>query len=267
MKFFPSRTIVVSLGSFTITWYALLILCGACLAYGISKYRMSKREYPDFPFSDFFINVLLLGIIGARIWYCVFTYPEYYANDPLGVFKIYEGGLAIQGGVIAALIYSYYFMKKHNIPFLVAGDAIMPTVLIAQAIGRWGNFVNQEAYGQVISEAKINAYHLPSFIKNGMYINGYYRQPTFLYESVLNLLGFIIIVFVVSKFLKKTGCQFYFYFIWYGITRFIVEIYRSDSLMLGSIKMAQLTSVVFILIGIVGIIRIYYKDRKDQQNV
>lgn len=267
MKFFPSRTVMVSIGPLTVTWYAFLILLGACLAYGISKKRMDKRGYSDFPFSDFFINVLFLGIIGARIWYCIFTYPEYYANDPLGVFKIYEGGLAIQGGVIVALIYSIYFMKKHRVPFLVVGDAIMPTVLIAQAIGRWGNFVNQEAYGQVITEAKINAYHLPSFIKNGMYINGYYRQPTFLYESVLNIIGFLLIVFVVSRIFKKEGCQFYAYFIWYGITRFIVETYRSDSLMLGSIKMAQLTSVVFIVLGIIGMITIYYKDRKGQQNV
>ena len=103
--------------------------------------------------------------------------------------------------------------------------------------------------------------------ENGIYINGYYRQPTFLYESVLNIIGFLLIVFVVSRIFKKEGCQFYAYFIWYGITRFIVETYRSDSLMLGSIKMAQLTSVVFIVLGIIGMIIIYYKDRKGQQNV
>lgn len=265
MKFFPSRTVVLSLGPLSITWYALLIITGALIAYLFSKQRMIKRGYPDFPFSDFFINVLFIGIIGARIWYVIFMYQELYAANPIDIFKIYEGGLAIQGGVIAALIYSVYYMKKHNVDILKAGDAIMPTVLIAQALGRWGNFVNQEAFGQIISEEQINALHLPEFIKDGMYIGGAYRQPTFLYESVLNILGFILIAYVLSRFLKKDGCQFAMYFIWYGITRFIVESFRSDSLMLGSLKMAQVTSVAFIIIGVAGIIYIYHSSKKLQK--
>ncbi len=261
MALFPSRTIFLQLGPLNITWYAVCIMVGALLAYAISKKRMSDRGYGDFPFSDFLVNILLIGIIGARIWYVIFTFEERYANNLMDIFKIYEGGLAIQGGIIAALPYAIYFMKKHNVNILQAGDAIMPTVLIAQALGRWGNFVNQEAFGQIMTEAQINALHLPEFIKDGMYIGGYYRQPTFLYESVLNILGFILIAFVFSRILKNDGCQFALYFVWYGITRFIVESFRSDSLMLGSIKMAQLTSIAFIIVGIGIIIYSYWKKK------
>lgn len=263
MALFPSRTIFLQLGPLNITWYAVCIMTGALIAYLFSKKRMSDRGYSDFPFSDFLINVLIIGIIGARIWYVIFTFNERYISNPIDIFKIYEGGLAIQGGVIAVLPYAVYFMKKHHVDILKAGDAIMPTVLIAQALGRWGNFVNQEAFGQIITEAHINALHLPGFIKSGMYINGYYRQPTFLYESVLNILGFILIAYVISRFLKKDGCQFALYFVWYGITRFIVEAFRSDSLMLGSIKMAQLTSVVFVIVGIIAIIYLYMRKNKE----
>lgn len=266
MKFFPTRSIILQLGPLTITWYAALIVTGALIALYISKRRMTKRGYGDFPFTDFFINILVIGIIGARLWYVIFMYDELYASNPIDIFKIYEGGLAIQGGVIAALPYAIYFMKKHHVDILKAGDAIMPTVLIAQALGRWGNFMNQEAFGQIISEAQIDALHLPEFIKQGMYIQGAYRQPTFLYESVLNILGFLMIVYVISRILKKDGSQFAFYFIWYGITRFIVEAFRSDSLMLGSLKMAQVTSLVFIIAGILLLIYIYAfktKNRKE----
>lgn len=263
MKLFPNRTTFISFGSLTIQWYAVFIVTGALVAYYISCKRMEKKGYTDLPLSDFFVNTLLIGFLGARIWYVIFMFDELYANDLMGIFKIYEGGLAIQGGLIAAIPYAFYFCKKHNISILKAGDAIMPTVLIAQAIGRWGNFMNQEAYGQIMTKARMDALPIPQFIKDGMYIYGAYRQPTFLYESVLNLIGFIVIVFIISKIFKKDGCQFAFYFIWYGIVRFIVEAYRSDSLMLGSIKMAQLTSIVFIIVGVIGLIYIYKINRES----
>ena len=263
MQFFPDRATFVSFGSLSIQWYALFIISGALLAYYISSLRLAKRGYKDLPLSDFFINLLLIGFVGARIWYVIFMFDEIYASDPIAIFKIYEGGLAIQGGLIAAIPYAIYFCKKHHVDILKAGDAIMPTVLIAQAIGRWGNFMNQEAYGQIMSSERMSALPLPEFIKDGMFIDGAYRQPTFLYESLLNIIGFFIIVFLVNKFFKKNGSQFAFYFIWYGIVRFIVEAYRSDSLMLGSIKMAQLTSIVFIIAGVIGLISIYCFKKKS----
>ena len=261
MQFMPNRTTLIQIGGFSITWYAICILVGACFAYLISKYRFKKRNY-SVDLSDYFVYLMFIGIVGARIWYCVFKWNDLYAANPIDVFKIYEGGLAIQGGLIAGLIYSVFFFKKNNIPFEVAGDCIMPTVLLAQACGRWGNFFNQEAYGQAISEAQINALHLPSFIKEGMYINGSYYQPTFLYESVLNIIGCIVIIFIIHKICKLHGVEFGSYFIWYGVARFFVESFRSDSLMLGNLKMAQVTSIAFIILGI--IIWIYARRKGEK---
>ena len=248
MHFFPSRTIAIEIFGISITWYAICIITGALIAYTISTHRVKKRGY-DIDLSDFFTYMLFIGIIGARIWYCVFRW-DLYQDNPIDVLKIYEGGLAIQGGVIAALIFSVIYFKKQNIPFIAVADCCMPTVLIAQACGRWGNFINQEAFGQVMSEAQINALHLPQFIKEGMFINGNYYQPTFLYESVCNLIGFFVIVLIVHKILKYRGIEFGSYFIWYGIVRFFVEHFRSDSLMLGSLKMAQVTSIAFVIAGL-----------------
>lgn len=262
IKLFPSSKIFIEIAGISIAWYAILIVAGGIIACMISKKRMNAKGYTNIDFSDMFINIIAVGLVGARLWYVAFKFDELYKNDLIRIFKIYEGGLAIQGGVIAGLIYAIYYLKKRNINILEAGDAIMPTVLLAQAIGRWGNFVNQEAYGQIMTSEQMSKLMIPSFIKEGMFIQGAYRQPTFLYESILNLLGFLLIIFVISKVLKKPGTQFGMYFIWYGITRFIVEKFRSDSLMFGALKMAQVTSLIFILAGVVLIIYVYNKDKK-----
>ena len=185
-----------------------------------------------------------------------------YVAEPLEIFMIWHGGLAIQGGLIAGLVYSYYFFKKKNIPFFVAGDAILPGVLIAQACGRWGNFFNHEAFGGEVSLEFLQSLHLPQFIIDNMYIQGAYHHPTFIYESIGNVIAFLIIIFVIRKFQKHTGMQFFGYFLLYGIVRFPVEGMRTDSLMLGPIRMAQLVSIIFVIIGILGMIYIHrYGDK------
>ena len=209
---------------------------------------------------------MFIGIAGGRIWYVIFTFSEYYIMNPIEIFAVWHGGLAIQGAVIAGLIFSYYFFKKHDIPFLVAGDAIMPGVLVAQALGRWGNFFNHEAYGSVVSLEFLQGLHLPQFIIDNMYIKGAYHHPTFLYESIGNLIAFFIIILVIKRFQKYTGTQFFSYFILYGLVRIPIEGLRTDSLMLGPIRMAQLTSLVFILFGIIGIWYIYKQNKEVHDN-
>ena len=189
-----------------------------------------------------------------------------YASHPMEVFAIWHGGLAIQGGLFAGLIYSYFFFKKKDIPFLLAGDAIMPGVLIAQALGRWGNFFNHEAFGSAVSLSFLKSLHLPSFIISNMYIDGAYHHPTFLYESIGNIIAFLIIILVVKRFQKHVGVQFFSYFIGYGIVRFFVEGLRTDSLMLGPIRMAQLVSIVFLVVGLVGIVYVIKKGEICHQN-
>ena len=146
-----------------------------------------------------------------------------------------------------------------DIDYMVAGDAIMPGVLIAQAFGRWGNFFNQEAYGSAVSLDFLQSLHLPDFIINGMHINGVYYQPTFLYESVANVIGFLLIFFVIHKIQTKQGEQFFSYFIWYGIIRFFVEGLRTDSLYVMGFRTAQLVSIAFVIVGVIGFI--YCKKR------
>lgn len=266
MTFFEDFSTFVTIGSFHIQWYAICILCGACIAYLLGQYRFKCLGYSKDILSDYFINVLFIGIIGARIWYVIFTFDEMYASQPLEIFAIWHGGLAIQGGLFAGLAYSYYFFKKRNIPFLVAGDAIMPGVLIAQAFGRWGNFFNQEAYGSSVSLDFLESLHLPDFIIDHMYIAGSYHHPTFLYESLGNIICFLIIVLIIKRFQKHVGVQFFSYFALYGIVRFFVEGLRTDSLMFMSLRMAQVISILFIIVGILGIIYVHYKgmETKDQ---
>ena len=150
MQFFEDFHTFVSIGSIHIQWYAICILFGAFLAYLLGQYRFKQLGYDKEILSDYFYALLFVGIIGARLWYVVFSF-DYYISRPIEIFAVWQGGLAIQGGILSGLVYSYYFFKKWNIPFLIAGDAIMPGILIAQACGRWGNFFNQEAFGEGVS--------------------------------------------------------------------------------------------------------------------
>lgn len=254
MSIFPNRTTFLQIGSLSIQWYAVFIITGACITYAIAQRNFKKMGYSLEILSDFFFSVLIVGIIGARIWYVIFMYEELYQDNLIEIIMFRHGGLAIQGGVIAGLLYGWWFFKRKNIDFLVAGDAIMPAVLIAQAIGRWGNFVNQEAYGSVVSLEFLKGLHLPGFIIDGMNINGAYYHPTFLYESIANIIGFLLIYFVIRRFQDKQGYQFYSYFVWYGVTRFFIEGLRTDSLYIMGLRTAQLTSIAFVIIGVVGIL-------------
>lgn len=162
MEFFPDIKTVVSLGSVTITWYALFILTGALLAYYLSIRTLKKWGYETAMFEDFFIWMLPIGIIGARLYYVLFEW-DLYVSDPIRILYIWEGGLAIHGGLIAAILFGLWYFRKKAIDGLRVMDAIFPNILIAQAIGRWGNFINQEAYGRVVSEAYFD--HFPDLSK------------------------------------------------------------------------------------------------------
>lgn len=261
MYFFPnSKTFLeISFGSVDlhIQWYSILILSGAILAYTISVRAAKKLGYDKEVLEDFFFTMLPLAIIGARIYYCIFEW-QIFMDDPIRVFYIWEGGLAIHGGIIVGILYAFFYFRYKGINLLRVGDCIMPNVLIAQVIGRWGNFINQEAYGQIVSEDYFT--HFPHFIKEQMYIGGNYRQPMFLYEGIGNLIGFIVIKTVFKKYgYKKRGDMIYAYITWYGIVRFFVECFRSDALLFLGLKVAQLISILFILIGVLGLIGVYDK--------
>lgn len=252
MRLFPTSKIILSIGSLHVTWYAVLILSGAMIAYFLSLRTLKRQGYPKTLLEDFFVPMLLVAIVGARLYYVIFEWDTLYVHDPIRIFYVWEGGLAIHGGLLAGIGFGIWYFRKKKVNGLRIMDAVFPNILVAQALGRWGNFVNQEAYGAVVDEAYYNGW--PSFIKEKMLINGAYRQPTFLYESVANLIGFVLIAVVFKRYgRKKRGDLAWAYFAWYGAVRFVIESMRSDALMLGSLRIAQLVSLLFVFIGVCGL--------------
>jgi phosphatidylglycerol:prolipoprotein diacylglycerol transferase len=243
-------SIGIEIGSITITWYSICILVGVILATILIN---SEAEYNDItpPFATNLVFwCMIFGIIGARAYYVLFNL-DYYMNNPINIIKIWEGGLAIHGGIIAGLITLLIYCKKYRVNALKMLDIAAPAVLLAQAIGRWGNFFNKEAYGSMVTRTFLEDLHLPKFIINGMHINGNYYHPTFLYESIFCLIGFFALVGIRTTKSSKVGNTFGLYLVWYGVLRFFIESLRTDSLMLGSLKMAQLVSVVMVIAGII----------------
>lgn len=242
--------IALSFGPIEITWYSICIFLGIILA-GIIINKESKRSnIPTTFITSLIFWCVFFGIIGARIYYVLFNL-DYYSSYPIEIIKIWNGGLAIHGGMIAGLITLIIYCKKYKVNVLKMLDIAVPGLILAQSIGRWGNFFNAEAHGSVVSKAFLEGLHLPEFIIKGMYIGGNYYHPTFLYESILCLIGFFVLIGIRSLKNNKLGNTTAIYLVWYGVIRFFIESLRTDSLMLGNIKMAQLISVLMIIIGIV----------------
>lgn len=238
---------------FNVYYYSLCILLGVIVAYILITREGKKQGLPKEFISDLIFYTLIIGILGARVYYCVFNL-DYYLANPSEILKIYNGGLAIHGGVIAGLIFVYFYTKKKNVSFIKILDIIAPAVIIAQSFGRWGNFFNQEAHGGITTYQNLKNIHIPEFIINGMHIEGKYYYPTFFFESIWCLIGFIILMIARRNKNLRKGFQIGFYFIWYGIGRFFIEAFRTDSLMFFGLKIAQIVSLIGIIIGIIIIV-------------
>ena len=254
-----NRTIL-SIGNFHIYWYSVLIATGIIIGLYLLMKEASKQNISKDTVIDIAFYTIIWGIIGARIYYVIFNIKPYLSN-PLSILYVWEGGLAIYGGIIGGLITLTYQTKKKNIALGKLTDMIVPSLILAQAIGRWGNFFNQEAHGGIVSLEFLKKIHIPNFIIKGMYINGNYYHPTFFYESLWCLLGFILLV-IIRRLLKnsKDGTLTFIYLIWYGVGRFFIEGLRTDSLYLGIFRISQIVSIVIIIIGIIGLI---YNKRKE----
>ena len=238
-----------SIGNISIRWYSVLILVGMIVAVVLAEKEAKKFSFEkDFIF-DLAFWVIIIGVIGARLYYVIFNF-NLYKNNLLDIFKIWQGGLAIHGGIIAGLITLLIYCKVKKVkPFRVT-DIAVPSLIIAQAIGRWGNFFNGEAHGPVTTLANLKDLFIPGFVIEGMNIGGVYYHPTFYYESLWCILGFFILL-LVRKFYKslKCGQLTCIYLMWYGVGRLFIESLRTDSLMLGNFKVAQLISIGMISIG------------------
>lgn len=243
----------ISIGSITIHFYSLCILLGVICAYFIITKEAKKQNIKE----DIILNILfygiLIGILGARIYYVLFNL-DYYLINPGEIIKVWHGGLAIHGGIIAGTIFVYLYSKKKELNFIKLTDIILPGVILAQGIGRWGNFFNQEAYGIEVTSHLLHKLLIPNFVIKGMNINESYYLPTFYIESIFCIIGFIIMLILRNK-KVKTGTLTSFYLIWYGTLRTIIEYFRTDSLMLGNIKMAMVVSIICIILGITLLIK------------
>lgn len=252
---------IFSIGNFSLRWYSVMILCGIIIAYVVAMAEEKRRKLPkDFVF-DIGFWLVLFGLIGARIYYVLFNL-DYYSNHFGEIFAVWNGGLAIHGGIIAGVITAFVYCKKKKINLLETCDLIVPSVIIAQAIGRWGNFFNSEAHGPVTTLSYLKDMFVPEFVIKGMYINGQYYIPTFYYESIWFVLGFVLLMLFRYKWKSiKVGQLTGIYLAWYGIGRFFIESLRTDSLMFFNLKIAQMVSIFFVIVGIVFFVLPFFKNR------
>lgn len=251
---FTINRAAINIGNFSIYWYGLLITFGMFLAilYGIRESRKSGID------SDDFFNMLIIAIpvsiICARAYYVIFSW-DMYKNNISEIFDIRGGGLAIYGGVIGAAltVIIYCHTKKLNLGAVL--DMLAVGLLIGQAIGRWGNFVNGEAFGAVTS--------LPwgMTVQTDGTVIAESVHPTFFYESVWNFIG-IGVLLLYKRRRKFSGELFCAYMVWYGAGRTMIEGLRADSLYLGSIRVSQLLAAMTVIIGIVLIICIRKKESR-----
>ena len=231
---------------FNIAWYGVIIGVGMIIATSLAAWRATKQGYKSDLIIDFVLFAIPIGIVCARLYYVIFEW-EYYIQDPIRIFAIREGGLAIYGGVIGGILTAIIFCKVNKFSLLKLLDLAMPSLLLGQIIGRWGNFMNQEAFGNLITDPKLQ------FFPYGVYIEslGEWHQATFFYESAANLMLFILMMIVARK-VKKDGWMVVMYFAGYGTIRFFIEGLRADSLyLIPGIRVSQLLSLVLICAGLI----------------
>lgn len=262
----PLSDTAFTLFGIEVKWYGICIVFGALVALFFGLRLARKFGLNDDIILDGFILGMIFGIIGARIYYVIFQWDNF-KHDWTSIFAIRDGGLAIHGGIIAAAIFIVIYCKIRKIDTLVLGEIVAPSFFIGQIFGRFGNFFNQEATGPLVGGGKLSLDEqrvvlkrqlLPDFIVNQMYIThgrdgnpvpGYY-YPTFLYEALWNLVGLIIVIILRRKWKNYwVGDGICFYIMWYSVGRFAIESLRTDSLMIGPFKQAQVISVVLFLAG------------------
>lgn len=231
-----------------IYWYGVIIATGVVIATMIAMKAAARKGIREEDILDLLLVGLPISLLGARAYYVIFNW-DYYRGDFFKIINIRGGGLAIHGGIIAAVITAVIFSKIRGINFWVLADVASPSLILGQAIGRWGNYANGEAHGG------------PTDLPWGIIVDGVKVHPTFLYESVWNFLVFIFLVWYSRNKAKFDGEIFLLYLILYSVARFFIEGMRTDSLMIGNIKMAQLISVVIIIAALL----IYFRrnSRKD----
>ena len=244
--------VAISIGPIKIYWYGIIIALAMLIGISLATKEAQKLGLEEDTMVDMALWAIPIGFIGARLYYVLFKW-DYYIQNPSEIIAIWNGGIAIYGGLIAGGLAVYWFARRKKMTLTLLLDILAPSVLLAQSIGRWGNFINQEAHGGAVSRQFLETLYLPEFIIEQMNINGTYYHPTFLYESLWSLLGFILLIILRSqKGLLRRGEVALSYVIWYSFGRFFIEGMRTDSLWIGDIMRAsQVLSLVLFISAIV----------------
>jgi phosphatidylglycerol:prolipoprotein diacylglycerol transferase len=255
---------LIHIGPIDIRWYGFLIALAVLLGVTLSRYLAKKRNINPDLIDDLGIWLVIGAIPSARAYYVLFEWQEY-AQHPQDIIAIWKGGIAIHGAILGGTIALILFARKCKISAWQLTDLVVPSLALGQAIGRWGNFFNSEAFGDPTNLPwKL---FIPPDRRPWQYTQYNYFQPTFLYESIWNILIFALLLGVFFWGLKqpirlKTGTLTLIYLIAYGLGRFWIEGLRTDSLMLGSLRIAQVVSLIFIPLGILGLLQLYLFKRR-----
>jgi phosphatidylglycerol:prolipoprotein diacylglycerol transferase len=243
--------IAVQIGPFTLRWYGILMASAMALGLWLAHRDAIRRRIDPEPLLKASELALLGGLVGARLYYVLFNL-DYYARVPAKIFAVWEGGLAIHGGVIGGVLVGGGYAWRRRLPLSRYLDIAAPSLAIGQAIGRWGNFFNEEAFGTPTSlpwKLQITPGHRPIEFAQSEFFH-----PTFLYESVWDVLVFVLLMAVFrSRLARAPGALFLTYLGLYSMGRFFTEALRTDALMLGPIRIAQLVSVVGVAAALVGV--------------
>ena len=244
--------VAISIGPIKIYWYGIIIALAMLIGISLATKEAQKLGLEEDTMVDMALWAIPIGFIGARLYYVLFKW-DYYIQNPSEIIAIWNGGIAIYGGLIAGGHAVYWFARRKKMTLTLLLDILAPSVLLAQSIGRWGNFINQEAHGGAVSRQFLETLYLPEFIIEQMNINGTYYHPTFLYESLWSLLGFILLIILRNqKGLLRRGEVALSYVIWYSFGRFFIEGMRTDSLWIGDImRVSQMLSLVLFISAII----------------
>ncbi|MBD2199627.1 MULTISPECIES: prolipoprotein diacylglyceryl transferase [Calothrix] len=251
------------IGPITIRWYGLLIASAVLIGVSLSQYLAKRRNVNPDLLSDLSIWLVIGAIPAARLYYVLFQWSEY-AQHPERIIAIWQGGIAIHGAILGGLVAALIFAKLKQVSFWQLADLVAPSLILGQAIGRWGNFFNSEAFGDPTNLPwKL---YIPLERRPPEFINNEYFHPTFLYESLWDLMVFALLITLFFRSLQgkprlKIGTLFLTYLAAYSSGRLWIEGLRTDSLMLGPLRMAQVVSLIGITLGLAGLAWLYLAKR------
>lgn len=244
-------------------WYSVLVVGGIATAIWMAGREEKRLGLPEDTTVDLALIVVPCGIIGARLYYVAMSWPAF-AADPLSIWMVWKGGMAIYGGVIGGALGAYVYARRKKLSFAMLADMIAPGLLLAQAIGRWGNYFNMEAYGPLITDPSLQFFPFGVLISNNGAME--WHMATFFYESMWNLCGFIAL-WLSRRRQSEHGNVFCWYLVIYGSGRFIIEQLREDSLYIGSLRASQWLSLVLCLAAAAILICRVTRGRKDRRTL